>query len=85
MTNQTVTLQAATGNNFNNLPPVNPPIATFTAGYQWDDEGRMTSMQSPLTMLSGETFCRFVNVIVCSPFRVRVYSRTAEDKGNGAH
>jgi hypothetical protein len=31
----------------NNLPPVSPPIATFTVGYQWDNEGRMTSMQSP--------------------------------------
>src|ERR1019366_6694430 len=29
---------------------------------------RMTSMQSPLAMLLRETFCRFVNVIVCSPF-----------------
>jgi YD repeat-containing protein len=33
--------------SYNNLPPVTPPIATFTASYQWDDEGRMTSMQSP--------------------------------------
>src|ERR1700680_2428481 len=44
---------------------------------------RMPSMQSPLTTLLREGFCRFVNVIVCSPFRVRVFSRTAENRGNG--
>jgi len=47
ITGQNVELMAAHGSSYNNLPPVNPPIATFTASYQWDDEGRMTSMQSP--------------------------------------
>ena len=52
VTGQTMTVQKATGNNYFNPQPVSPPIATFTAGYQWDNEGRMTAMQSPTVTMS---------------------------------
>jgi YD repeat-containing protein len=32
------------------IQPVSPAFATFTATYQWDDEGRMTSMSPSLSL-----------------------------------
>jgi YD repeat-containing protein len=55
VTNQAVTLQAATVTPYTSQP-VSPPIATFTVGYQWDDEGRMTSMQSPTVAMSSYSY-----------------------------
>ena len=47
-----MTVMAATG-VFNNLLPAYPPIANFTATYQWDNEGRMTSIQGPTVAMGG--------------------------------
>ncbi len=62
VTNQTVTVQRATGSAYNNLPPINPPIASFTAGYQWDDEGRMTGVVSPTVTMS--SYSSYPNPVV---------------------
>ena len=50
VTTQTSSAMAATGNNYNNLQPVHPAFATMTIGYQWDSEGRMTSMAPSLSL-----------------------------------
>jgi YD repeat-containing protein len=51
VTGQNMTVMAATG-VFNNLLPAYPPIANFTATYQWDSEGRMTSIQGPTVAMA---------------------------------
>jgi YD repeat-containing protein len=83
VTNQTVTLQVATGTNFNNLPPVNPPIATFTVGYQWDDEGRMTAMQSPTVTMS--SYSSYPNPLVMPTmgYQYDINGRMTEMTSNG--
>jgi hypothetical protein len=50
VTTQTSTVQAATGPSYYNPIPVTPAIAAMTIGYQWDNEGRMTSMAPSLSL-----------------------------------
>jgi RHS repeat-associated protein len=49
VTTQTAGVQLATV-SYSSIQPPSPAIATFTAAYQWDDEGRMTSMSPSLSL-----------------------------------
>jgi RHS repeat-associated protein len=48
VTTQTAGVQLATVGL--SIQPLSPSIASFTANYQWDDEGRMTSMSPSLSL-----------------------------------
>jgi len=50
VTTQTSSAMAATGNSYSSLNPVSPAFATMTIGYQWDDEGRITSMAPSMSL-----------------------------------
>ena len=52
VTTQTASVQVATTeNNFwMSIQPVSPAVATLTTNYQWDDEGRMTSLSPALSL-----------------------------------
>jgi RHS repeat-associated protein len=61
-----------------------PPIATFTVGYQWDDEGRMTSMQSPTVTPSSYSSWPYPTVMPTMGYQYDINGRMTEMTSNGS-